>query len=206
MRIDNRCGPIYGLTHEQVAEGIMAGFNLWIEKSKEFGFNPDALFEWGTGDFIVETDVLYAGKIDGKHTHYRGLTPRIGKRRFQLHNGFIPAEWSNTGYDDNFAFYDSVYQLTKIVAHEVGHCLGMRHTDSNCLMHPNASWPICKSEAQFFIDIVGEKAVDSNPQPAIIDAVNIPEFGKGSIVIDGERIWPRGKRIVLRNCEVVIYE
>jgi len=131
----------FGLTHQQLHEGIREGFGLYAQ----YG---NVAFEFVTsgGQVRVGTKELWAGGV----THYRG--EQVGNHLW-LHSGHIGAG-RHSGKNGprnlplDYRAISSQSAARQIIAHEFGHYLGWRHSGStSCIMHSDSSArDFCPSE------------------------------------------------------------
>lgn len=209
IKYKNEIDSIYGLTGDEILEALQIAWKFW-----ESVADLD-IYEVDSGQQVtLKSDVLYAGYRDGKHFHARGR--RRGNTLY-LHNGFIPAHFSNNGEEFLWKPFNSSQPAGQVMAHELGHWLGLGHnTSDSCIMSSNAiAKNLCESEKQFIINRYGElkpnepinpPSGDFLPRGTIIDNVNLPDIQNGSYVINGERKFLKGQKLVGTSFQVWIHE
>lgn len=212
LKYKNEFGSIHGLTSDQIKDAIQIAWAIWSDVS-------NVQFEEVSNrqDFTLKTDTLYIGRSGSDYNHARG---RRSGNNLLLHSGFIPKHQGPVDYDFNWTPFANKEAAGKILAHELGHWLGLRHnSDTTCLMNQNnTATKLCPSELAFAKREFGELE-GPPPQPESkflpngylrpgtwVDNVNMPDIANGSFVLDGQRHFLKGQRLVGVKFQVFIHD
>ena len=156
------------LAVEMIGKWTKDDINVYIEENRNAYLMEKAFGDWEsatnkrlTFEFVDEQEdadivVLFVEKCSDKAEHAVGLTYPVVD-----HNGhFVSAKIEIAKFADKSTIKLSNLDLTKIMRHEVGHALGLEHTNiPYSIMNPTIDkcLNIGKEDIKIFKEIYGEK-------------------------------------------------